>query len=107
MELIQNILIFLLIFGIIAGLLGSFYCDNYLKKISCLSASYTNLIIMLTIFAQNSQKASELFSIITTLLILFSINLAVGICIISNIAKLKQNINILSQGGRKQRTNLN
>jgi len=91
MEFIQSSLIFALIFILIAGLIGVFCYDNYLKKIACLSVSYTNLIIILIIFSKNSQKASQLFSIITSLLILFSITLAVGIGIIFNIAKLKEN----------------
>ena len=91
MDLIQSSLIFLLIFVLIAGLIGVFFHDNYLKKIACLSVSYTNLIIILIIFSKNSQKASQLFSIITTTLILFSITLAVGIGIIFNIAKIKEN----------------
>jgi hypothetical protein len=91
MEFIQSSLIFGLIFILIAGLVGVFCYDNYLKKIACLSVSYTNLIIILIIFSKNSQKASQLFSIITSLLILFSITLAVGIGIIFNIAKLKEN----------------
>jgi hypothetical protein len=91
MEFIQNSLVFALIFILIAGLVGVLCYDNYLKKIACLSVSYTNLIIILIIFSKNSEKASQLFSIITTLLILFSITLAVGIGIIFNIAKLKEN----------------
>ena len=91
MELIQNILIFFLIFSLIAGLVGVFYCNNYIKKIACLAVSYSNLIIMLIIFAKNSQKADDLFSIIPTILILFSIIFAVGIYIISNIARLTHN----------------
>lgn len=91
MEFIQNALIFLLISSLVAGLAGIFCYDNYLKKIACLSVFYTNLIIVLIIFAKNSQKASQLFGIITTTLILFSITLAVGIGIIFNIAKLKKN----------------
>jgi hypothetical protein len=93
MEFIQNSLIFALIFVLVAGLVGVFCYDNYLKKIACLSVSYTNLIIILIIFSKNSQKASQLFSMITTMLILFSITLAVGIGIIFNIARLKQNKN--------------
>ncbi len=88
MELIQTILIFMLIFSLVSGLVGVFYYENYLKKIACLSVSYTNLIIVLIIFSKNSEKASQLFNIITTILILFSITLAIGIGIISNIAKL-------------------
>ncbi|MES2676765.1 MAG: hypothetical protein V4612_00425 [Pseudomonadota bacterium] len=88
MELIQTILIFLLIFSLVSGLVGVFYYENYLKKIACLSVSYTNLIIILIIFSKNSEKASQLFNIITTILILFSITLAIGIGIIANIAKL-------------------
>lgn len=88
MELIKNILIFLLIFSLVSGLIGVFYYDNYLKKIACLSVSYTNLIIILIIFSKNNEKASQLFEIITTMLILFSITLAIGIGIISNISKL-------------------
>lgn len=91
MEFIQNSLIFGLIFILVGGFIGVFFYDNYLKKIACLSVSYTNLIIILIIFFKNSQKATQLFSIITSLLILFSITLAIGIGIIFNIAKLKQN----------------
>jgi len=88
MELIQAILIFMLIFSLVSGLVGVFCYENYLKKIACLSISYTNLIIILIIFSKNSEKASQLFNIITTILILFSITLAIGIGIISNISKL-------------------
>jgi hypothetical protein len=90
MELIQNILVFLLIFSLVAGLVGVWFYDNYLKKISCLSVVYTNLILVLIIFSKNSEKASQLFTIITTIVILFSITLVVGIGIISNIARLEK-----------------
>ncbi|MFT5703465.1 MAG: putative membrane protein [Rickettsiales bacterium] len=88
MEFLQNILIFLLIFSSVAGLAGVFYCKNYLKKISCLSVAYINLIIIFIIFVKNSEKASELLGMVTTILILFSITIAVGIGIIANISKL-------------------
>lgn len=90
MELIQNILIFLLIFSLVAGLMGMFLYGNYLKKISCLSVAYTSLILIVTILSKNSEKSSQIFSIIVTMLILFSITLAIGIGIISNIARLKE-----------------
>ncbi len=88
MELAQNILVFLLIFGLFSGIGGVFYFDQYFKKIICLSVAYTNLIIILIIFAKSSEKADQIFEIITTALILFSITLAVGIGIIFNITKL-------------------
>lgn len=88
MEFLQNTLIFLLIFSLVSGLAGVFYYENYLKKISCLSVAYTNLIIIFIIFSRNDEKAVQLLGILTTILILFSITIAVGIGIITNISKL-------------------
>jgi hypothetical protein len=82
MDFVQNIVVFLLIFSLVAGAVGIFCLKSDAKKISCLSACYINLIITLVIFSKNSEKASQLFSIITTALILFSITLALGFCII-------------------------
>lgn len=89
MVLLLNILIFLLIFSVVAGLLGMFLYKNYLKKISCLSVAYVSLILILVIFLKNSVESGQLSAVIFTMLILFSITLAIGIGIISNIDRLK------------------
>ncbi|MFT6106115.1 MAG: hypothetical protein ACJA0S_000708 [Rickettsiales bacterium] len=88
MELLQNILIFLLVFSLVGGLFGLFYGLNSFRKIICLSISYFSLVVILIIFAKNTQQYAILFTLITTIFILFSITLVVGLGIISNITKL-------------------
>jgi cytochrome bd-type quinol oxidase subunit 2 len=92
MEFIQNIIVFLLLFSLVFGLCCIFFYDNYLKKISCLSVAYTSLILIVIIFIKDSDKSNQIFAIIVTALILFSITLAIGIGIISNIARLKSQL---------------
>ncbi|MFT6077178.1 MAG: hypothetical protein ACJA02_000584 [Myxococcota bacterium] len=88
MELIQNIIIFLLVFSLVGGLFGLFYCPNFFRKVICLSISYVSLLIILIIFAKNTQQSAIFLSLITTSFILFSVSLSVGLGIISNITKL-------------------
>ena len=89
-QILQNNLIFLLIFTIVFGLFGVFLYGDYLKKISCLCVSYSGLILLLILLAQSSGDAKELFIAAVTVLIIFSATIITGIEIISNIAKIKE-----------------
>lgn len=89
-QLIQNGLIFLLVLTTAIGLFGLFLFNDHLRKISCLSIAYSSLIILVIFLFRNSERSKELFAFIVTILIIFSIILAIGIGIISNTAKLME-----------------
>ena len=89
-QLIQTSLIFLLVFTTAIGLLGLFLFTDHLRKIACLSISYSSLIILIIFLFRNSEKSKELFGAVVTILIIFGIILAVGIGIISNAAKIEE-----------------
>ena len=89
-KFLQNNLILLLVFSIALGLFGLFLYRSYLKKICCLSISYSSLIILMILLFKDSEKSSELFPAIVTILIIFSVILATGIGIISNASKLEE-----------------
>ena len=75
---------------VIIGLFGLFLYSDYLKKMSCLSVAFISLVVLFIILARNSYKANDLYVIIGTIIIIFSISLITGIGIISNIARLDE-----------------
>lgn len=86
----QSIMIFFLVLATSIGLFGLFFYSDYLKKMSCLSVAFISLILLFVIIAKNSYKANDLYVIIGTVIIIFSISLITGIGIISNIARLDE-----------------
>jgi hypothetical protein len=83
------IIYFLLVLAIISGLFGLFFYQEYVKKISCLAVAYSSFLALLVILSGKSSQANELILIMVTILIIFAINLLIGITIISNINKSK------------------
>ncbi len=90
LQILQNSLLFLLIATISLGLSGLFLFSDYFRKIIGLGIAYSGLIILLILLFKISDKSKELFEILITISIIFSITLATGIGIISNIAKLQE-----------------
>lgn len=79
----------LLIFLCLSGLCGLFFYKEYVSKISCLSVSYSNFLILITLIALKSTKLSEILLIMLSILIIFIVNLLVGITIASNISRIE------------------
>ena len=79
----------LLIFLCLSGLCGLFFYQEYVKKISCLSVSYSNFLVLIILIALRNTRLSEILLIMVTILIVFIVNLLVGITIASNISKIE------------------
>ncbi|MBP7710479.1 MAG: hypothetical protein KA100_05360 [Rickettsiales bacterium] len=77
----------LLIFLCLAGLCGLFFFEEYIRKISCLSISYSSFLILVTLLALKSARLNEVLVIMVSILAIFSVNLLIGIGIARNIAE--------------------
>ena len=81
------LLIYALLISIcLAGLLGLFLFQEYVKKISCLSVSYSSFLILIVLLSLKNNKQNEILIIMVSVLILFAINLLTGIAIAKNIS---------------------
>jgi hypothetical protein len=76
----------LLISICLSGLLGLFLFQEYVKKISCLSVSYSSFLILVVLLSLKNNKQNEILIIMVSVLILFAINLLTGIAIAKNIS---------------------
>lgn len=79
----------LLIFLCLAGLAGLFFSQEYIRKISCLSVSYSNFLILITLLSLKNAKLSEVLMIMVSILAIFSVNLLIGIGIARGIAEAR------------------
>lgn len=87
---LENNLILILISSIVIAILGVlFFCDNY-KKISCLAASFTSIILLFFMIALDSAKKMEILSILISLLLLFAATLIIGINIANKVSLKKE-----------------
>lgn len=86
----------LLIFLCLAGLCGLFFFQEYIRKISCLSVSYSCFLILITLLALKNMHLNEVLVIMVSVLTIFSVNLLIGIGIARNIAEAQ------SDGGDKK-----
>ncbi len=77
----------LLIFLCLAGLCGLFFFQEYIRKISCLSVSYSSFLILITLLALKNVRLNEVLVIMVSILAIFSVNLLIGIGIARNIAE--------------------
>jgi len=87
-------IIYLLIYGLLislclAGLCGLFFFQEYIRKISCLSVSYSSFLILITLLALKSARLNEVLVIMVSILAIFSVNLLIGIGIARNIAEIQ------------------
>ncbi len=77
-----------LIFLFLSGIFGLFLAKKYVRKISCLSISYSSFLVLVIILSQKNQNMKEMVSIMITVLVVFAINLMIGIVLAKNIADL-------------------
>ena len=83
-----NLLVYgLLIFLCLAGLCGLFFFQEYIRKISCLSVSYSSFLILITVLALKNPRLNEVLVIMVSILAIFSVNLLIGIGIARSIAE--------------------
>lgn len=79
----------LLIFLCLAGLAGLFFFQEYIRKISCLSVSYSNFLILITLLSLKNMRLNEVMMIMVSILAIFSVNLLIGIGIARRIAEVQ------------------
>ena len=87
MNSINLIISQLLILLCLSGLLGLFFCKEYVKRISCLSISYSSFLIFIVVISLKTSHLKEILAIMVTILAIFSANLFIGIGIAKNIAQ--------------------
>lgn len=72
-----------LIILILLGLFGMFFCSDNLKKMACLSASYSSFVVLITLIALKNLLLNQVLTILVSIFMVFAINLLIG----TNIAK--------------------
>jgi hypothetical protein len=87
MSFIYLLIYGLLIFLCLVGLCGLFFFQEYIRKISCLSVSYSSFIILITVLALKNPRLNEILVIMVSILTIFSVNLLIGIGIARSIAE--------------------
>ncbi len=87
MSFIYLLIYALLIFLCLAGLCGLFLFQEYIRKISCLSVSYSSFLVLITLLALKNVRLNETLVIMVSILTIFSVNLLIGIGIARNIAE--------------------
>jgi hypothetical protein len=81
----------LLVFVCVCGLCGLFIFNDYVKKIASLSVAYSSLITLILIIAYENKILNDLLYFFISVLLIFSINLMIGIGIIKNIGEVVNN----------------
>ncbi len=79
-----------LIFLFLSGIFGLFLAKKYVRKISCLSIAYSSFLALIIILSAKNQNIKEVTSIMITILIVFAINLLIGIILAKNISDLSK-----------------
>lgn len=75
----------LLIFLVILGVIGMFFCKNHVKKICSLAISYSGFLFFLALISfRNYEKFNSIVAIMISLLIIFAGNLFIGIILARN-----------------------
>lgn len=60
-----------------------------MKKISCLSISYSSFVILIVLLSLKNSHLNEVLPVVVSVMIVFSVSLLMGIGIIKNIAKIE------------------
>ncbi len=88
MQFIYFLILILLILVIIAGFLGLFFYKQNIRKICCLSISYSSFLLYFIIISfQNSAQLNAILAVMVSVLIVFLANLLVGAKIAQNLKK--------------------
>ncbi len=83
-----NFFIYASLIGLcLAGISGLFLFQEYVKKISSLSVSYSSFLVLITFLALRNSHLNEVLVIMVSILAIFSVNLLIGIGIAKNIAE--------------------
>ncbi len=90
----------LLILCSLAGILGLFLFEEYIRKISCLSVSYTSFLVLIVMLSLRNDKMNEALIIMVSILAVFAVNLLIGIGIAKNIAGERERIKEI--GGKEE-----
>ena len=77
----------LLIFLCLAGLCGLFFFEEYIRKISSLSVSYSSFLILIILLASRSGRLNDVLVVMVSILAIFSVNLLIGIGLAKNITQ--------------------
>jgi predicted Na+-dependent transporter len=80
----------LLILLCLSGLGGVFFFREYVRKISCLSIAYSNFLILIVFISLKSSNFNEIMMIMVSILVVFSVNLLIGISLVRSVATLQQ-----------------
>ncbi|NBV06490.1 MAG: hypothetical protein EBS06_04555 [Proteobacteria bacterium] len=88
----------LLILCCIAGIFGLFFFSEYIRKISALSISYSSFLVLIVILSLKSDKMNEVLMIMVSVLIIFVVNLLIGIAIAKNISRETERLKQISRG---------
>jgi hypothetical protein len=85
-----NFITLLLIAICFTGVIGLFYFNDYFKKMAFLSLSNSATIILISFLARKHFLIDEILTLIVSGIILFSINILVGMGIIKKIHYLNE-----------------
>ncbi len=92
MTLPFQIICALLILCCLAGIFALFLSHEYIRKISCLSISYTSFIALIAVIALRNPKQNEAMLILVSVLVVMAVNLLIGIGLAKNIASERRRI---------------
>jgi hypothetical protein len=89
--MIANFIYSMLLILCFLGLMGLYFFNDYIKKISSLVISYSSLIVFIFTLSIETSNFYNSIKIIITLFLIVLLNLIVGITIIKNISETSNN----------------
>ena len=81
----------LLIFLCLAGILNLFIFQNYIKRIFSLAVAYSSFVMLMLLLFLKNENLNEILMLMVSILMIFSVNLLIGIGIVKNISESKKN----------------
>jgi len=85
MEFSYLFIVSLLILTVLGGVASMFFYQETLKKICCLSISYSNFLLLIIILSyKNNIRLSVILTIMVSVFIVFATNLFIGLFIAKN-----------------------
>ena len=81
----------LLIFLCLAGVLNLFIFQNYIKRIFSLAVAYSSFVMLMLLLFLKNENLNEILMLMVSILMIFSVNLLIGIGIVKNISESKKN----------------
>lgn len=81
----------LLIFLCLAGILNLFLFQDYIKRIFSLAVAYSSFVMLMLLLFLKNENLNEMLMLMVSILMIFSVNLLIGIGIVKNISESKKN----------------